>query len=188
MMTIPLSVRFHEPFLVRSGQAEGGKDAVARPDAVLPSSSLKGAMRAACEHVLQVDPAVVTAIFGRPGATGGILGQGAWAWSHAGPEAAFRKGVRARNRIDGAAGVVRPEALTYTQEWWQADEAKATFEVEQITALTAPELDRQLVVLHVAAYAVTALGSWRNRGMGTVTVRPLEPLERLDQRWAQVDS
>jgi hypothetical protein len=188
MIISTFSVRFHEPFLVRSGIAQDGLDAVARVDSVLPASSLKGAMRAASAHVLGVPDLLIGEIFGQPGSTGGARGQGAWAWTNAGPASAFTAGARVRNRVDHATGVVRPEALTFTQEWWQGEAARVTFAVEQIAPLESTRQERHLVVLQVAARAVTALGSWRNRGMGTVTIRPLNPLHGLAERWAQVVS
>ena len=57
----------------------------------------------------------------------------------------------------------------------------ATFAGQVIIAIQV-QRPTDTVVLHAAAYAVTALGSWRNRGMGTVTIRPATPLDRFEQR------
>ncbi len=185
MTDMIFTVQFHQPFLVRSGTSRGGMDAVARPGRPLPASSLKGAMRAACTHVLGVDSALTEAIFGREGRTGGAMGLGAWAWTDAGPGSVFTVQRRPRNRIDPDAAVAMPEALTVSEEWWQLDR-QAEFTIEQITRLTPENLERHQVVLQSAAHAVTALGSWRNRGMGTVTIRPRVRLDRLAQRLEQV--
>ena len=186
MITIRFSVRFHQPFLVRSGLSGAGVDAVARIDTPLPASSLKGAMRVAAEEVLGVDAALAESVFGRETPASGDSGRGAWAWTDAGPRSVFEVQLRARNRIDAASGVALPEALTVSEEYWQSDTSAAAFTVEQVRHLRPEDLTRHTVVLHAAAHAVTALGSWRNRGMGTVTIRPLEPLDRFEQRWREV--
>jgi len=186
MITESFSVLFHQPFLVRSGLSRGVVDALARVDSPVPASSVKGAMRAACTNVLGVDAALVAEIFGQEGRLGGVMGSSAWAWTHAGPRSSFQPQIRARNRVDINTGVAQPEALTFSEEWWQDDSVEASFAVEQVQVLDPSQLERHRVVLQVAAYAVTALGSWRNRGMGAVTVRPLERLDALTERWKQV--
>lgn len=187
MMSIEFSVRFHQPFLVRSGLAGEGADAVARRDTPLPASSLKGAMRAAAQ-VLDVGGELVDAVFGRQTPGFGDSGRGAWAWTDTGPASAFTPQLRARNRIDAATGVAQAEALVVSEEYWQPPEATASFAVEQIRGLEPAELERHTLVLHAAAHAVTALGSWRNRGMGTVTIRPRTVLDRFEQRWQETVS
>lgn len=188
MTTVTFRVKFHTPFLVRSGAAGDGLDAVARPDAVLPASSLKGAMRGACEHVLHVDSTLRAAVFGVSGRTRGPVGGGAWAWTDArgsGPVALL---VRARNRVDPATGVALAEALTYSEEYWQEDDVQLAFDVEQRAPVAGGDVDRHVALLQVAAHAVTALGSWRNRGMGTVTIRPAHPLPDLAEQWDRIMS
>jgi len=91
MNDIQFSVRFHQPFLVRSGAAADGLDAIARLGNPLPASSLKGAMRHACDHVLHVPQGIIDEIFGRAsheatGRIGAVRSRpGAWAWTDAGP-------------------------------------------------------------------------------------------------------
>lgn len=185
MKTIEFSLRFHEPFLVRSGLAGDGAEAVARFDTPLPAASLKGAMQAAA-HVLGVDDGLVATIFGREAAVLGSSGGAAWAWTDAEPRSAFTSQLRARNRIEASTGVTLAEALTVSEEYWQLDESTASFAIEQVRFLEPVELERHTVVLHGAAFAVTALGSWRNRGMGTVTIRPAARLDRFEERWQEV--
>jgi hypothetical protein len=187
MITIGFSVRFHQPFLVRGGLAGERADAIARVDTALPASSLKGAMRAGA-RVLDVAPALVDAVFGSPTPAPGGSGRAAWAWTDAGPATAFTTQLRARNRIDAGTGVALAEALTVSEEHWQQDGPPASFAIEQLRPLDPAELERHTVVLHAAAHAVTALGSWRNRGMGTVTIRPVTPLDGFERRWQQVVS
>jgi CRISPR/Cas system CSM-associated protein Csm3 (group 7 of RAMP superfamily) len=187
MIAVRFSVQFHQPFLVRSGMSGPGVDAIARVDTPLPASSLKGAMRAAAQ-ALNVDSRLAESVFGRATSTLGASRRGAWAWTDAGPSSAFEVQLRARNRIDAASGVARAEALTVSEEYWQSGDSAASFAVEQICHVESDDLDRHMLVLHAAAHAVTALGSWRNRGMGTVTIRPLTPLDRFEQRWQEVAS
>lgn len=182
MKTITFTVTFHQPFLVRSGLARGGVDSGARSDAPLPASSLKGAMRAAASQVLKVSDAMVNAVFGKSDENAGASKQGAWAWTDAAPNDAFVRQVRVRNRVDPATGVALAEALTFSEEYWQRPEQPVTFSVEQLRPLDDSTLERHTLLLQATSYAVTALGSWRNRGMGTVTIRPSDPLPRLAER------
>ncbi len=179
MTHLTFTVQFHQPFLVRSGLARGGLDAVARAGTALPASSLKGAMRASCLQVLGAPEAVVAEIFGREGNN-----RGAWAWTDAGPDTAFTRFSRARNRIDPVAGVVRPEALTFTEECWQA--GPASFHVEQVEPLEGQVRERHTTVLVASVWGVTALGSWRNRSMGAVTIRPCAPISDLAAKLEKV--
>lgn len=181
MTVITFSVRFHQPFLVGGGSAGQGLDATARADTVLPASSLKGAMRYSCVQVLGIRSALINDIFGQEGRVGGRVGGGAWAWTDVGPADAFCRWARARNRIDAKAGVVRPEALALTEEVWQRTD-EAAFSVEQLSPLSTQEREQHVVVLQAAAWGVTALGSWRNRSMGSVTIRPTEPVADLATR------
>ena len=183
MTVLEFSVQFHQPFLIRSGDARGGLDAVARHGTPLPASSLKGAMRAACLNVLGAPRGLVQDIFGQEGRIGGSLGRGAWAWTDAGPSTAFLTWSRARNRIDPEFGVVRPEALTFSEEFWQVD--KATFVVEQVMPLEPDVAKRQTTLLAGCAWGVTGLGSWRNRSMGSVTIRPTASIPQLADKLAK---
>jgi len=184
MTVLTFTVQFHQPFLIRSGDAQGGLDAVARYGTPLPASSLKGAMRSACLNVLGVPEALVGDIFGREGRVGGALGRGAWAWTDAGPAAAFQSWSRARNRIDPEFGVVRPEALTFSEEFWQV--GQASFLVEQVMPLDQKAVERHTTLLASCAWGVTGLGSWRNRSMGAVTIRPEKPIAQLAEKLKEV--
>lgn len=192
MTVIRFSVRFHQPFLVRSGAAAGGLDAVARFWNPLPASSLKGAMRHASRDVLRVPPDTVDEVFGRASRQGTSQSRavesraGAWAWTDAGPVTGFVRHTRPRNRVDPITGVVHPEALTFTEEFWQDPNVDISYAVEQVETLTPDAAARHTIVLQASVWAVTALGSWRNRSMGAVTIRPLEPLPDLSRRLAEV--
>ena len=165
MSSLRFSITFHQPFLISSGQSGGGLDAVARPDRLVPAESLKGAMRAAATHVLDVKPTYVCQVFGSEGAR-----QSSWAWTDAGPDTAFVRHSRSRNRL-GVGRTVTAESLAFTEEIWQRPGEKASFVVEPLVSLTAEDMALHHAILIGSAHAVTALGQWRNRGMGTVTLR-----------------
>jgi hypothetical protein len=184
LLTLAFDVTFHQPFLVASGLSADGKDAVAREDAPLPASSLKGAMRYAATQVLDVPAGLVAEVFGMEGRQGGRLGQGAWAWGDAGPSTSLARQTRARNRVDPLTGAVQGEALVASEEWWQT--GALGFEVDQLRWLPADEFTSHHLVLAASAWAVTALGSWRNRGMGSVTIRPADPVADLATRLLEV--
>ena len=177
MTSIAFSVRFHQPFLVASGYARGGLDAVGIPGSPVPASSLKGAMRHAATHVLGVRADLIDDVFGRSNDDGAP-----WAWNDLGPETAFVTWSRARNRIDADTGTVHPEALILEEETWQRPEpaGDASFLVEQLHALSQEALKVHRDVLTASAFGVTALGTGRNRSMGTVTIRPVLKVDTAD--------
>lgn len=179
METLTFTVQLHQPFLISSGLSGEGLDAVARADTYLPASSLKGVMRAAATHVLQAPADLVGEVFG----VGGVITRpnrgSAWAWTNAGPRSAFHAFTRSRNRLDPGGGVTVAEAMATTEEIWQKPGTEITFLVEQLRALDAPTRRRHTTLLRASAYGVTAVGGWRNRGMGTVTIRPAPPSRDL---------
>lgn len=171
MSELTFTVRFHEPFLVGSGQSGRGLDEIARAGRRVPAESLKGAMRAAAEQVIRVPVQLLHEVYGTVGSQRGAVGQGAWAWTDAGPDRAFVAYRRSRNRIDHKTRMVQPEALAFTEEIWQDPRIEVRFAIEALKHLEASTYERHALVLTASAYAVTALGHWRNRGMGAVTLR-----------------
>lgn len=178
MKVIEFSTLFDQPFLVRSGLVGDGLDARGRSDAAVPASSLKGAMRASATSVLGLPENLIELIFGT------IKSPSPWAWTDAGPRSSFIKFSRPRVRIDPESGVAKPEALTSTEEYWQTE--PATFSIEQMAALPDGRLTDDTAILQACAWGVTAMGSWRNRSMGTVTIRPVDPLPDLADRVANI--
>jgi len=171
---LTFTIRFHGPFLIGSGLSGGGLDETARATNLVPAESLKGAMRASAERIVRVPPQLVQQIFGAPGTRGGAAGDGAWAWNDAGPASSFIRHRRARNRIDATTRLIQPEALAFTEEVWQEPGSTVTFSVEPKKYLDEQVLRGHSAILRASSYGVTALGQWRNRGAGTVTVRPID--------------
>lgn len=164
MYSVKFKVETHAPFFVSSGVGAGTLDAIARENSPLPASSLKGVMRAAATQVLQVPSETVDEIFGKEGAAG------AWAWTDAGPPDTFKSGKRSRIRLSDA-GIAQRESLAATEVYWaKTGASRPSFFVEQTMPIE-QGIDGHLAVLIASARAATAVGSWRNRGMGAVTLR-----------------
>ncbi|MDN5789581.1 MAG: hypothetical protein L0H25_01755 [Micrococcales bacterium] len=180
MDTAVFSVQLHQPFLVSSGLSGEGLDSRARSAVPLPATSLKGVMRASATHVLGIPGELVDAVYGREGKVGHPGGSAAWGWTDAGPLGAFEFWSRSRNRLDSQSGGTLAEALTNTEEIWQKPGRDIRFAVEPLIALSTQDAEMHRAILQASAYGVTAIGSWRNRGMGAVTMRPVAPIEGLD--------
>jgi hypothetical protein len=171
LMTIePLTgtVTFHGPFLVSSGLSAQGVDLRSRTDAKVPAASIKGVMRAAARDVLGISPELIAQVFGVPGT------EGVWAWTHAGSGEDFVVWTRTRNRLDSATHMTVDEALAVTDEVYA--KRPLPFRIEPIGPVT----DEQRLLLVASAFAVTSIGSGRNRGMGAVTVRLDHPISAAD--------
>lgn len=169
MYSLKFKVETHAPFFISSGVGAGTLDAVARKDSPLPASSLKGVMRAAATQVLQMPSETVEAIFGKEGSAG------AWSWTDAGPTEdepteAFTVGKRSRIRLSDA-GTAQRESLAATEMYWANTKARPSFFVEQAMPIEQGLINGHLAVLIASARAATAVGAWRNRGMGAVTLR-----------------
>lgn len=157
------TITFHQPFLISSGLSSDGVDLRARADAKVPAASIKGVMRAAARDILELNAGLVEQVFGRPGR------KGTWAWTHAGSAEDFTTWTRTRNRLDAATHTTVEEALAVTDEVYA--KGPVAFAIEPLGAL---ETDH-LLLLVAAAFAVPSIGSGRNRGMGTVTMRMASP-------------
>lgn len=163
-------IEFHTPFRVASGRAGDGNDVTVDPAALLPASSLKGVMRSAARDLLKFPAGLVEAVFGT------ARQPSQWAWSEArvldaaGDTAGIRP--RARIQIEADTGTVRSGALLI------ADEVLATggeFTIDQSAWLEPAETRRHETVLLAAARAVTAIGGDRRRGLGWVSITPVDP-------------
>jgi hypothetical protein len=162
------TVTFHGPFLVSSGLSSDGVDLRSRADAKVPASSIKGVMRAGARDVLGLQAALIEAVFGSAGRPG------AWAWTHAGGPDDFVTWTRTHNRLDSNTHMTVDEALAVTDEVYAR--GPLPFSIEP----TGPTTDDQRLLLVASAFAVSSIGSGRNRGMGAVTVRldcPVDPAQ-----------
>lgn len=167
-MTLSFQVQLHGPFLIGTGTTDDGLDDVADQQCPLPGSALKGLMRASALHALALPESLVAEVFGKRGA------ESAWAWGDAGEPGMFDFSLRrSRNRIDTETGVAAGEALATVQEIWLRPGCVPAFQIEPLTA-SPPDWHRKLLV--AAAFGVTAVGKWRNRGMGAASIRPATEL------------
>lgn len=161
---------FHTPFRVASGQAGDGRDTTIDPGTPLPASSLKGLMRSAARDLLALPPPWVDRVFG----TG--WQESPWSWSDATVTARHggqpERRARARVRIDPGSSTVVTGALLIADEVLAA---RAEFTVDQSGWIEAARVATHQVVLLAAARAVTAVGGDRRRGLGWVSVHPVEP-------------
>lgn len=165
------TILFHGPFRVATGAASDGLDATYDAANPLPSSSIKGLMRDQAERVLEVDPALVTEIFGSAATPS------PWWWSDAaidvgppGRDAAER--VRTQLQIDQATFTAAGKALRTSGELWPS---RAHYEVRRRHAIPDGRATRHEAVLCASARAISALGSDRRRGLGWVSVIPDTP-------------
>lgn len=169
MVALRFEVRFHTPFRVASGVAGDSADTTIDWAAPLPASSLKGVMLSAARDLLRLPPDWVKEVFGAD------RQPSPWSWSDAVPST--RSGdvkirTRARIRIEPDTGTVAPGALAYGQEMLAH---RAEFTIERSGWIPpANRSDHQHVIV-ASARAVTAVGGDRRRGLGWVSVFPLDP-------------
>jgi CRISPR/Cas system CMR subunit Cmr4 (Cas7 group RAMP superfamily) len=163
-------ITFHTPFRVGSGQAGDGSDTTVDRKALLPASSLKGVIKSAARDLLKFPDDLVEGIFGtawRPSP---------WAWSDArvldagGSYPAIRP--RARIQIEPGSMTVTRGALLVADEVLAA---RAEFSINQTGWIKPGDVSAHETVLLAAARSVTAIGSDRRRGLGWVTVTPVDP-------------
>lgn len=158
-------VTFHTPFRVATGRAGPGVDSAIDRDVLLPASSLKGIMLSAARDLLAVDSARVQAVFGT------VHRPSPWGWSDATLASVVRP--RARVQINPDTGVVTTGALALAEEVLATT---AEFTVDQIGWIEATDQLEQEQLLAASAAAVTSLGGDRRRGLGWVSLRPVDPV------------
>ena len=163
-------ITFHTPFRVGSGQAGDGSDTTVDRQALLPASSLKGVIKSAARDLLKFPDDLVEGIFGTE------WQPSPWAWSDArvldadGSYPAIRP--RARIQIEPGSMTVTRGALLVADEVLAA---RAEFSIDQAGWIRPGDVGTHEAVLLAAARAVTAIGNDRRRGLGWVTVTPVNP-------------
>ena len=179
-MDITFTITFHGPFHIGSGVPDQGLDRVLDRDDLVPASSIKGAMRVAAREVLDLDGAVIGAVFGDSSqpdpAVASHRRPSPWEWSQADLGEHTIQNL-ARIRMDDSTGTVARGFLMLGEVVW-AD--TATFTVRQVSSIATPA--DHLVVLRGAARAVTSLGGGRRRGEGWVTISDPEAWGTDDTR------
>lgn len=160
-------ITFHTPFRVASGQAGVGVDSTVDRKLLLPASSLKGVMRSAACDLLRLPKVWVKRVYG----TG--WQPSPWSWSDAElhpAEPVVRP--RARVRIQPDTSTVTEGALAVAEEVLAH---RALFSVDLSGWLATADRPRHEAVLVASARAVTAVGGNRRRGLGWVSVTPVDP-------------
>lgn len=160
-------VRFHGPFRVGTGQAAQGIDEAVDLTDPVPASSLKGVMRDAARELALADGGLIGEVFGTEASaspwswTGAEPGQGGWA----------RTSVQARVAIDPETHTAIPDLLQFAET---VEHDRAQFRIHRVGPVPADRLPHHVALLRVAAAAVHHLGGQRRRGLGWVTVTPLD--------------
>jgi CRISPR/Cas system CMR subunit Cmr4 (Cas7 group RAMP superfamily) len=157
---------FHTPFRVASGHAGDGSDTTVDGAALLPASSLKGVMLSAARDLMRFPQHWVDAVFG-----GKQWRESPWGWSDARVDGLDVR-PRTRIRIEPDTGTVARGALLIADEVLAE---RAEFSIERTGWIRPQDEAAHETVLLAAARAVTALGGDRRRGLGWVTVTPVEP-------------
>jgi CRISPR/Cas system CSM-associated protein Csm3 (group 7 of RAMP superfamily) len=171
-------ITFHGPFRVAAGASSDGLDETYHATNPLPSSSLKGLMRAHAQHLLHLGDLYVTEVFGSDRV------RSPWWWSDAAitvapdaPHGPHR--VRTRVRIDPDTFTAADTAMQTASEFWPAS---AEFDVRRRGPVPAGQIALHEAILAASARAVTALGSDRRRGLGWVSIVPDLPWDDTQQQ------
>lgn len=178
MTRLDFVITFHGPFRVALGEAGSGvHDTVSSLDA-LPSTSLKGVMRATAKLLLGTENPVVGEVFGSERLSC------PWRWSSAQPETSWAPPQpTARVRIDREKHTATKDMLAITE---QTGATRATFSVTQFGHVADPAAHHAVLV--IAAQATRSLGALRRRGLGWVgiTCTSHEPDETTVRRFLQL--
>jgi CRISPR/Cas system CMR subunit Cmr4 (Cas7 group RAMP superfamily) len=170
VVAVRFDIEFHTPFRVASGRAGDGSDTTVDTGALLPASSLKGVTRSAARDLLKFPKTLVEAVFGA------ARNPSPWAWSDAqvldatGSLPAVRP--RARIQIDAETHTVTRGALLIADEVLAA---RGQFSIDRTGWIDPADVSAHETVLLAATRAVTAVGGDRRRGLGWVTITPVDP-------------
>ena len=159
-MTLCFDITFNGPFRIGAGAPINGYDAPVDRTNPLPSTSLKGLMRAEASERLGLPTELVARVFGSK------HHECPWVWSDA-TLTSPRFGPSTKVRVDDDGHAMRG-FLRFGEQVWAAS---GSFTVEQRLHIPEEELGRHRTVLFAAAASITALGESRLRGSGWVVVR-----------------
>ncbi|MGJ7908500.1 RAMP superfamily CRISPR-associated protein [Actinopolyspora sp. H202] len=171
--TLRFDITFHTPFRVSTGHARDELDAAIDPELPLPSTSLKGLMRATAVKLLGKNAEIVGSVFGSP------RHESPWRWSDAAPDENgwHRPKAAARLEIDRDTHTAKEDMLGVRE---QIGAEHAWFTVTERGFLDDETLRTHRLVLAVAARATRSLGADRRRGLGWVTISSDIDIERSD--------
>ncbi|MCP2170355.1 RAMP superfamily CRISPR-associated protein [Goodfellowiella coeruleoviolacea] len=166
-----LELTFHGPFRVSTGDARSGVAGTVNRDDLIPASSLKGLMRASAALLLPHHEDLIAEIFGGRTTTGRRHAS-PWHWAPVRFAEPPKIRQRARIAVDPDTGAVKPDFLALNDEVWATT---GSFEIVRHRPLSTGAHARHVTVLACAAAGVHALGADRRRGLGWVSVRPVDP-------------
>lgn len=163
MSAVEFTIVFHTPFRVSTGHARAGVDAAIDIHDPLPSTSIKGLMRATAEQLLGEGSEVVQQVFGSP------RYESPWRWSRAvpGDSGWHPPQPAARVAIDPDTHTASPDMFGVSE---QTGAEHARFSVTQRGHLDADTLHQHRLVLAVSGQAIRSLGGGRRRGLGWVSI------------------
>lgn len=180
---ITFDMDFFGPFHVSTGVPSEGMDSPIDLTCPLPSTTLKGLMRAEAVERLGIKGRLVDEIFGRAttSSTGDLQrsSPGAWQWSDA-TFARLTATPYARIAVDEH-GLTRQGFLAFGMHAWASG---GTFTVEPKWLLDARTVAQHSVILRACAASVSTLGGDRRRGSGwvSITAGPWTPADTLELR------
>lgn len=167
-----ITMTFHGPFRVGTGSPVTGVDSPVDSADPLPTSSVKGLLRAEARDVLRVRRDVITGVFGGDGHPA------RWYWGRVTYARAPRPAMVARIAVDEATGVAKEAFLAFQQCLWTTS---ASIVVEPAQRMDATTLTKDTLCLRAAARSVSAVGSLRRRGYGWVSMTD-------DEDWTNDDT
>lgn len=160
MTTLTFSIRFHGPFAVATGVAHDGMDTTVDPHNPLPSTAIKGLLKAQLRDALGVPPTLIVGIFDAGDCTRWV----------------FRDAVMTVEVNAWARVAVDSEGRAKERHLMVGEQAYATHGTFGITwEGSGPASSGETRALRAAARAVTSLGSHRRRGLGWVSITDPEP-------------
>ena len=171
---ITFRIRFLTAFRVGASAGRDGVDAPVDRLRPLAADHLKGIIRASARETLRLHPDIVTRVFGSTSSPS------PWSWSDAQPLDGKRwePGYRHRVSINEKSHTAQEGALVLSEDVWAP---RAGFEVTWVAA-GEPDHDHVLVLMASAA-ATHAIGAWRRRGLGWVSITsPLADWDIVDAR------
>lgn len=155
MSELKFEVRFHGPFAVATGEARDGMDTTIDDSNPLPSTAIKGLLKAQLRDILDASPGQIANIFHSEDQIG-------WVFSDA--KIDIERGLWTRVNVDDD-GRAQERQLMVGE---QAQAEKGRFVVAWAGGEEAPT--DQALALRAAARCVTSLGSHRRRGLGWVSI------------------
>ena len=162
MNVISFDIRFLSPFRVGASTGRDGIDAPVDHHRPLPADHLKGMMRSAATDILGLNSQILAGVFGSPAAPS------PWAWTDAVPgnDADWTPRYRHRVKIDEATHTASRGSLVLAESLWTDT---ATFQVRWAGPAAGPAVD-EVLVLAASGAATHAIGAWRRRGLGWVSI------------------